>query len=85
MALSESGARIRCDEPLRPFQNLAVELGGGLAFAKVVAAGEPASLRFTDCDEPARAARAQALADPRERAESAPQVSGQYYSSDGLD
>lgn len=67
VALSESGASISCEEPLRPFQNLAVELGGGLAFAKVVAVGEPSTLRFTDCDEPARAARAQALADPRER------------------
>lgn len=63
LALSESGAQVRCAEPLRPWQNLAMELGGGLAFAKVIRAGEPNTFRFTDCDELARSARAQALAE----------------------
>jgi class 3 adenylate cyclase len=56
LALSARGARLRCATLLSPWQNLAVEIDGGIAFAKVVQVDGVITLRFTDWDEQARAA-----------------------------
>lgn len=61
VALSAREADLRCDTPLKAWQNLAISLGGGTAFAKVMAVGGTARLRFTSVDEAAAAARDRAL------------------------
>ncbi len=61
VALSKDEARLCCELPLKEWQNLALKLGEGQAFAKVMALGETALLRFTSLDVRAAAARDAAL------------------------
>jgi hypothetical protein len=60
-ALSEDEGLLRTTLELSPWQNLALELGGGMAFAKVTQAGPEARLRFTTWDQRSAIARDQAL------------------------
>jgi len=60
-ALSADEGLLRCPLELTLWQNLALELEGGVAFAKVTALGPEARLRFTTWDQRAAAARDRAL------------------------
>ena len=65
VALSKREALLEGAMEVDLWQNVALELGGGLAFAKVTSRGPPLRLRFTSFDEPAAAARDGALAATR--------------------
>lgn len=65
LALSERGAHLRCAQTLEPWQNVAVELDGGAAFAKVLSVDDVITLRFTDWDDRAKAAQIRVCAKGR--------------------
>lgn len=60
-ALSVDEALLRCESSLEIWQNLALNLGDGQCFAKVMARDDGYRLRFTSLDEAARRARDAAL------------------------
>lgn len=59
--LSEDEGQLSCTVELTLWQNLALELGEGVAFAKVMELGESTRLRFTTWDQRSAAARDRAL------------------------